>query len=87
MAVARALLMHEPQLREVLKPMGLMSHDWRTVERKKPGQAKARKKYTWYAFLLILILFQGQALTNLAYGGLDLVLDFSAQDISSFIAC
>jgi len=47
LALARALLLQEPELRDILRPMGLISHDWRTVERKKPGQAKARKKYTW----------------------------------------
>ncbi|KAI8054284.1 ribosomal protein S5 domain 2-type protein [Syncephalis plumigaleata] len=47
LAVARALLIHEPELKPTLRHAGLISHDARVVERKKPGQAKARKKYTW----------------------------------------
>ncbi|RKP28062.1 ribosomal protein S9/S16-domain-containing protein [Syncephalis pseudoplumigaleata] len=47
LAVARALLIHEPDLKPALRHAGLISHDARVVERKKPGQAKARKKYTW----------------------------------------
>ena len=27
---------------------GLLNRDPRSVERKKPGQKKARKKFTWY---------------------------------------
>jgi small subunit ribosomal protein S9 len=47
LALSRALLRHEPHLRPILRTQGLISHDWRTVERKKTGQPKARKKYTW----------------------------------------
>ncbi|KAI9599123.1 ribosomal protein S5 domain 2-type protein [Syncephalis fuscata] len=47
LAVTRALLVHEPTLKPALRHAGLVSHDARVVERKKPGQPKARKKYTW----------------------------------------
>ncbi|RKP09268.1 ribosomal protein S5 domain 2-type protein, partial [Thamnocephalis sphaerospora] len=47
LAVARALLVHHPEIKPVLRKAGLISHDARVVERKKPGQPKARKKYTW----------------------------------------
>lgn len=31
-----------------LEEAGLLNRDPRSVERKKPGQKKARKKFTWY---------------------------------------
>ena len=34
--------------KEGLEETGLLNRDPRTVERKKPGQKKARKKFTWY---------------------------------------
>ena len=45
--IARALQKQEPLLRPVLKKAGLLTRDSRVVERKKSGQKKARKKFTW----------------------------------------
>lgn len=36
-----------------LAKKGLLLVDPRSVERKKPGQKKARKKFAWYAVFLI----------------------------------
>lgn len=46
-AVARALAVMEPSVRPALKQAQLLKTDLRQVERKKPGQPKARKKFTW----------------------------------------
>jgi small subunit ribosomal protein S9 len=35
----------DPEFKSVLKSEGLMTRDPRMVERKKPGQPKARKKF------------------------------------------
>jgi small subunit ribosomal protein S9 len=45
MGMARAILKLEPEHRPVLKSNGLLRRDPRMVERKKPGQKKARKKF------------------------------------------
>ena len=45
LAIARALVKVDPEYRPVLKENGLMKRDPRMVERKKPGQPKARKKF------------------------------------------
>jgi small subunit ribosomal protein S9 len=45
MGMARAILKLEPEHRPVLKANGLLRRDPRMVERKKPGQKKARKKF------------------------------------------
>ena len=45
LAISRALCQHDPENRSALKVEGLMSRDPRMVERKKPGQKKARKKF------------------------------------------
>jgi small subunit ribosomal protein S9 len=45
LAVSRALIKIDPELRGVLKENGLLRRDPRMVERKKPGQPKARKKF------------------------------------------
>lgn len=45
LAIARALIKVEPEHRPVLKSNGLLRRDPRMVERKKPGQKKARKKF------------------------------------------
>jgi small subunit ribosomal protein S9 len=45
LAIARALCKINPEHRPVLKAKGLMRRDPRMVERKKPGQKKARKKF------------------------------------------
>lgn len=45
MAISRALCELDPEHRTALKAKGLMRRDPRMVERKKPGQKKARKKF------------------------------------------
>lgn len=45
LAISRALCVVDPEYRSVLKPEGLLRRDPRMVERKKPGQKKARKKF------------------------------------------
>ncbi len=45
LAISRALIKIDPELRGVLKENGLLRRDPRMVERKKPGQPKARKKF------------------------------------------
>lgn len=45
LAIARALVEINPEYRPALKAKGLMKRDPRMVERKKPGQKKARKKF------------------------------------------
>ena len=45
MGVARAIIQLEPEHRSVLKVNGLLRGDPRMVERKKPGQPGARKKF------------------------------------------
>lgn len=45
MAIARALLKADPDLRPTLKKEGLLTRDSRMKERKKPGQPGARKRF------------------------------------------
>lgn len=45
LAIARALCQLSEENRPALKVEGLMTRDPRMVERKKPGQKKARKKF------------------------------------------
>ncbi len=45
LAVARALVKVDPENKPKLKAHDLMTRDPRMVERKKPGQKKARKKF------------------------------------------
>ena len=45
LAISRALVDLYPEVRPVLKDKGLMRRDPRMVERKKPGQPKARKRF------------------------------------------
>ena len=45
LAISRALLKVSPELRPSLKSKGFLSRDSRVVERKKPGQKKARKRF------------------------------------------
>jgi len=45
LAIARALITIDPELRPALKEKGFLKRDPRMVERKKPGQPKARKKF------------------------------------------
>ena len=44
-AISRALIKIDPEYRPILKENGLLKRDPRMVERKKPGQPKARKKF------------------------------------------
>lgn len=44
-ALARALIMTDMSLREVLKKAGCLTRDPRMKERKKPGQPGARKRF------------------------------------------
>jgi len=45
LAIARALVEKNPENKEKLKAQSLLTRDSRMVERKKPGQKKARKKF------------------------------------------
>lgn len=45
LAISRALLVVDPEFRPTLKAQGLLKRDPRMVERKKPGQKKARKRF------------------------------------------
>jgi len=45
LGIARALVELNPENKTVLRAEGLMTRDPRMVERKKPGQKKARKRF------------------------------------------
>lgn len=45
LAICRALVEMNPEIKPALKAEGLMTRDPRMVERKKPGQKKARKRF------------------------------------------
>ena len=45
LGIARALILVDPDNRPALKSNGLLTRDSRKVERKKPGQPGARKKF------------------------------------------
>lgn len=45
LGISRALVEVDPDNKPLLKAEGLMTRDPRMVERKKPGQKKARKKF------------------------------------------
>jgi len=47
LAISRALCELDVENRPALKAEGLLTRDPRVVERKKPGQKKARKKFQW----------------------------------------
>lgn len=47
LGLARALGVYSPEYYRVLEEAGTLTRDPRIVERKKPGQEKARKKFTW----------------------------------------
>ncbi|GFP55200.1 37S ribosomal protein S9, mitochondrial [Trichoderma asperellum] len=47
LAVAKALVAHEPALKTALRKAGCITRDPRTVERKKHGHVKARKMPAW----------------------------------------
>jgi len=44
-AISRALIKIDPEKKPLLKANGLLTRDPREVERKKPGQPKARKRF------------------------------------------
>ena len=45
LGISRAMCEINAEFRLVLKPVGLLTRDARMVERKKPGQKKARKRF------------------------------------------
>ena len=45
LAIARALIEANPELRAILKPAGMLTRDPRMKERKMPGQPGARKRF------------------------------------------
>lgn len=45
LGIARALVANDPERTKILRQFELMTRDPRMVERKKPGQKKARKKF------------------------------------------
>ena len=45
LAIARAMVKIDPSVKKSLRADGLMTRDARKVERKKPGQKKARKRF------------------------------------------
>lgn len=45
LAISRALIEIDPEARPALKAAGFLTRDPRQVERKKPGQPKARKRF------------------------------------------
>jgi len=45
LAIARALIKINPEVKPVLKAAGFVTRDPRAVERKKPGRPKARKRF------------------------------------------
>ena len=45
LAISRALVKLDPEVKKTLRADGLMTRDARKVERKKPGQKKARKRF------------------------------------------
>ena len=45
LGLSRALIEADPESRDALKKAGFLTRDPRVVERKKPGQPKARKKF------------------------------------------
>ena len=47
LAISRALCELDVENRPALKADGLLTRDSRVIERKKPGQKKARKKFQW----------------------------------------
>jgi len=45
LAIARALVKHNPELKPLMRQNGFLTRDAREVERKKYGQPKARKRF------------------------------------------
>ncbi|KAF9430909.1 37S ribosomal protein S9, mitochondrial [Podila epigama] len=57
LGVAKALMTHLPELKPRLRKAGCITRDMRVVERKKPGQYGARKKFQWKASKKVLYKF------------------------------
>ncbi|OGX19597.1 MAG: 30S ribosomal protein S9 [Omnitrophica WOR_2 bacterium RBG_13_44_8b] len=47
LAIARALILADPALKDALRKQGLLTRDPRAKERKKYGQKGARKRFQW----------------------------------------
>lgn len=47
LALARAMIIFDPALKPALRKLGMLTRDPRAVERKKPGQPKARKRFQY----------------------------------------
>ena len=47
LAIARALVKINPEDKKTLRAEGFMTRDPRSVERKKPGRPKARRKFAF----------------------------------------
>jgi small subunit ribosomal protein S9 len=47
LGLGKALLIHNEELKPLLRKSGCITRDPRAVERKKPGLRKARARYTW----------------------------------------
>ena len=47
LGIARALVKEKAERRTILKPLGFLKRDPRSVERKKPGLRKARRRPQW----------------------------------------
>lgn len=47
LAIARALVEYNPELKPILKKYRMLKRDPRMVERKKAGKPKARKSFQW----------------------------------------
>jgi len=47
LAIARALIKHDPELKTILRKSGYMTRDPREKERKKPGLKRARRAPQW----------------------------------------
>ncbi len=47
LAISRALVINDPEVKTVLKKQGLMTRDSRKKERKKPGLKRARRAPQW----------------------------------------
>lgn len=47
LAITRALMLYDPELRGPLRAAGMVTRDPRCVERKKYGQPKARKRFQY----------------------------------------
>jgi small subunit ribosomal protein S9 len=60
LGIARALLEVNPEFRPALKAAGLLRRDPRSVERKKPGRKKARRRFQFskrYPELLLIFKY------------------------------